>query len=421
MLVEFSVENYLSFKERATLSMVATTRKELVEEATFEAGVLRLLKSATIYGANASGKSNLFKAMEFMRRFVLKSAELRTEIDVTPFLFSTETENEPSSFEMVFIRGGIQYRYGFSVDRQKVHREWFFYIPKKIETVLFNREGDKIAESNSKFPEAKELISKTRPDTLLLTIAAQFNSKIALEIVNWFTNFIPVSGMRDNYHYTFDLIEKHPECLDKVRQIIKAGDIGIEDLVIRKSEVPKEETPEQVRMLIESFKKPVNKFFKIEVDALHQKYDANSKPTDLRKIEFAKYESDGTKKLLSLLGPILDALLNGKVLFIDEMEVGLHPHLSELLVKMFNAVEYNSKHAQVILTTHNTHLLNINLFRRDQIWFTAKDRFGGSKLNSLSDFRKRKDASLEKDYLQGLFGAIPIIQEDLLKELECNS
>lgn len=421
MLIEFTVENFLSFRERATLSMVATSRSELLYDATFESQTFRMLKSAVIYGANASGKSNLYKAMHFMRKFTMKSVLLQSEIDVTPFLFSTITDNKPSIFEMVFIQNGTQYRYGFSVDKKKVYGEWLFHVPTKIETILFIREGNKLKESSGKFKEADELIAKTRPDALLLTVAAQFNSKIALNIIKWFRNFNPISGFQDYYPYTLPYIKKHPECLDRVIEIIQAADIGIEKLNIREREIPWEDVPEEIRIQVEPSGKGKGNFMIVEVDALHKKYNAKGKPIDLQKISFQKFESQGTRRILSILGPILDTLLKGKILFIDELEIGLHPLLSQLLIRLFNTKEHNPNNAQLILTTHNTHLINIDYFRRDQIWFMEKDRFGGTKLYSLSEFRKRKDASLQKDYLQGRFGAIPIIQEDLLNKLGCEN
>ena len=188
MLVQFTVGNYRSIKEPITLSMVAANLvsqdKSLDENNTFTVGKLKLLKSAAIYGANASGKSNLIKALNFMIRFINDSTNIRERIEVDPFLLNTETENASSFFEMIFIIEGQRYRYGFEIDSEKIHSEWLFHTPKSREANLFLRNDQKIVVS-SNFKEGKGITDKTRKDALFLSVTAQFNGLIASQISNY--------------------------------------------------------------------------------------------------------------------------------------------------------------------------------------------------------------------------------------------
>ena len=196
MLMQITIGNFLSFKDPITFSMVASRIKEHEDSSTFLLNEkLRLLKSAVIYGANASGKSNFFKAMAFFKNFILTSSKetpATDEIKVTNFKLSTETENKPSLFEIVFLHEGIRYRYGFQVDKKEVQKEWFYYAPKRQEAKLFLREGSNI-EIGSYYKEGKGLVEKTRNNALFLSVVAQFNGQISLKIIDWFTKFNIIS------------------------------------------------------------------------------------------------------------------------------------------------------------------------------------------------------------------------------------
>ncbi len=424
MLIEFSVGNFRSFKEKVTLSMVASNTSardpNVNKNNTIEVSdKLTLLTSAAIYGANASGKSNIVKALAFMRNFVLTSANmLQTDepILVEPFRLSTETENEPSYFEIVFILNNIQYRYGFEVNSQQIISEWLFSVLNKREAKLFIREMDKINPSPINFKESKGLDVKTRSKALFLSVVAQFNGVIAQSILNWFNRIAVVSGLDDTAYRAYTIRQIFEgQYKDLIVQLVKSLDIDINEIIGIKLEKNKfslpSNMPEEIRTLIIKSLKDGD-FFTVKTK--HPKLNAQGKPVDSVTFDMDLNESHGTQKIFYLAGPIIDVLTQGKVLIIDEMEARLHPLITRKLIQLFNAIDTNPKRAQLIFTTHDTNLLSNKLFRRDQIWFIEKDTFCASQLYSLAeikvdDSKVRNDASFEDDYLQGRYGAIPFI------------
>lgn len=394
MLIQFSVGNFLSFKEQSTLSLVASALKDiqiLAEDVIFNIGEtdLALLKSATIYGANASGKSNFIKALDFFKWYVINSSkdiQAGERVNVESFRLSSSTAEEPSYFEAIFCNIEYQYRYGFEADENMVHSEWLYQKANKKrakEVELFYRDKD-CFNIHSKFIIGKELINKqmVRTNALLLSVAAQFNDAVAVEIVKWLNDTTIISG--SNEKNIWDLATIRLDDLKMKQRIVdfsRYADLGIENI-------------EKVNNAIIS---------------MHTQYDDEGNEVKLINFPFKKNESEGTIKYFSLAYPIIDALDNGKRLIIDEFDSKMHPLLTCRIIALFNSKETNPKNAQLIFTTHDTNLLSASIFRRDQIWFTQKDRFGATELYSLAEYKVRNDASFEKDYLSGKYGAIPIM------------
>lgn len=394
MLIQFSVGNFLSFKEQSTLSLVASALKDiqiLSEDVIFNIGEtdLALLKSATIYGANASGKSNFIKALDFFKWYVINSSkdiQAGERVNVESFRLSSSTVEEPSYFEAIFCNTEYQYRYGFETDENMVHSEWLYQKANKKrakEVELFYRDEDGF-NIHSKFIIGKELINKqmVRTNALLLSVAAQFNDAVAVEIVKWLNDTTIISG--SNEKNIWDLAAIRLDDLKMKQRIVdfsRYADLGIENI-------------EKVNNAIIS---------------MHTQYDDEGNEVKLINFPFKKNESEGTIKYFSLAYPIIDALDNGKRLIIDEFDSKMHPLLTCRIIALFNSKETNPKNAQLIFTTHDTNLLSASIFRRDQIWFTQKDRFGATELYSLAEYKVRNDASFEKDYLSGKYGAIPIM------------
>lgn len=394
MLIQFSVGNFLSFKEQSTLSLVASALKDiqiLAEDVIFNIGEtdLALLKSATIYGANASGKSNFIKALDFFKWYVINSSkdiQAGERVNVESFRLSSSTAEEPSYFEAIFCNTEYQYRYGFEADENMVHSEWLYQKANKKrakEVELFYRDKD-CFNIHSKFIIGKELINKqmVRTNALLLSVAAQFNDAVAVEIVKWLNDTTIISG--SNEKNIWDLATIRLDDLKMKQRIVdfsRYADLGIENI-------------EKVNNAIIS---------------MHTQYDDEGNEVKLINFPFKKNESEGTIKYFSLAYPIIDALDNGKRLIIDEFDSKMHPLLTCRIIALFNSKETNPKNAQLIFTTHDTNLLSASIFRRDQIWFTQKDRFGATELYSLAEYKVRNDASFEKDYLSGKYGAIPIM------------
>ena len=406
MLVEFSVGNYLSFKNVVTFSLVASGIKEHKDTHLFETKKLKLLKSAVVYGANASGKSNLFSAMAFMTEFVLNSSkgyQIGEKIDVESFRLSTETINKPSFFEIVLVQNNVLYRYGFEVNKLEVVREWLYFTPKNQEIQLFERNGSTYSISDH-FKEGKNLFEKTRNNALFVSVVSQFNGEIATSIVKWFGDLFNISGLTDSYRDITTSILENKNLKNTFINLIRMADSGIEDVKIKnKIKLGFEIVPGKNEEW--QFDHTVT-----NISTFHKKYSPNNKFIELEEFQLTKHESRGTEKLFSLLGPIIDTLQKGSILIVDEFDSRLHTLLTRFIVGLFNSVDKNPNNAQLIINTHDTNLLSRKIFRRDQIWFAEKDRYGATDLYSLVEYQKvRNDSSFEKDYLIGKYGAIPFV------------
>jgi len=434
MLIEFMVENYLSFKEQNTFSMIATKDSSMSEKQIVVINDKnRILKNAAIYGANASGKSNLLNAISFMKSFVINSSKESQQgdvIEVEAFKFSTSTEKKASIFEVVFFANGIIYRYGFEVSKEKVFGEWLFARQSARESQLFVRDGQQISIGD-KFKEGKKYLESVRENALFLSVCAQFNGSISSEILKWFRNVNIISSLDDSYvSVTLSILENKDGKLDiqkeKLISLIKGMDFGIQDVVLSKNENPNikalleslptklaEELMEKIRINDAQASDDDEKEYKLishNVSTVHRRYDEDKNFVNDQICNF-NIESKGTQKIFELAGPIIDTMYNGGVLFIDEIQSSLHTKLVIELIKFFinNRLNIN---AQFIFTTHDVNILSAGILRRDQFWFVEKNKFGESDLTCLADFKEhvRKDASLDKDYLRGRYGAIPYLR-----------
>ncbi|HMA37265.1 MAG TPA: ATP-binding protein [Chloroflexia bacterium] len=429
MLIEFTVGNFRSFHERVTLSMIAASAlrsrdKELDAQTVVEVppGV-ELLRSAAIYGANASGKSNLVNALAFMRTFVLNSSRTTQTEDPIPvqnFKLSTETDGQPSFFEILFLLDGKRYRYGFEVTRERVIAEWLFYTPKSREARLFQREQGADEETiviSPAFKEGRQLKKVTRSNALFLSVAAQFKGKIAEDIRAWFSQINVSLGVA--LEMDLATLQQFHEIADKraILQLIRDLDLGIRDIESTLITAPwSTDNDPTVKEFLEIFGRMSNQTIPSEVPEIktvHEKYDAAGNVVGTVQFEFGLYESAGTWRLFSLAVPILETLRHGRIMVVDELDARLHPLMTCTIIEWFHNPQTNPHNAQLIFTTHDTTLLRADRFRRDQIWFVEKDRMGASHLYSLAEFKVRNDASFGRDYIQGKYGAIPFIQSDI--------
>ncbi len=428
MLIEFSVGNYRSFRERVTLSMeatgIASQPPSLDEHNVFAAGAnLRLLTSAAIYGANASGKSNIIMALRFMRNFVLTSSretQSGEPIFVEPFQLSTETEGQPSEFELVFLIEGVQYRYGFAVNAEYVVQEWLYRLGAVRETALFTRDSKQIKVNVRSFREGRGLEERTRPNALFLSVVAQFNGQLANLLLIWFRQLGVNTGISDQQDMLNALhhFEDSPYRSD-IERLIRHLDIGIDEIEFERSPAaPPPNVPFEIAEVMRTFFDRLSKSGRepenIRIKTYHQRFDAAGQPKDKVVFDLEQQESHGTQRLFALAYPLMRTLQEGLILAIDEMDARIHPNLVIEIIRLFNNPITNPQHAQLIFTTHNTNLLSAKLFRRDQIWFVEKSRQGASDLYSLVEYRIdgkiiRNDALFEKDYIAGRYGAVPFI------------
>lgn len=398
MLIEFTVGNYLSFKEKKTLSLEAANITEYPDNVIHIAGT-ELLKSVAVYGANSSGKSNLLKAIEKMVEVVKTSSKKNStdKIGIVPFLLNSDTPNQPSLFEILFFIDSILYRYGFEVTDTEVKSEWLFSKKENEEEFyLFIREGMTIELSDA-FQEGKGLEQRKNSNMLFLATVDQFGGRISNTIITFFNSMKVVSGLQ---HATGRLstylgLNSNNKTKNDILQLLKSFDLGFDDLHFN----------------------PLDKNnIDISMDTIHPIYDDNGKIIGKTNFDSDTLESAGTNKILDFIGEIyLSLSKETRVLTIDELDAKLHPILTNRIIKLFNSPDYNKKNSQLIFATHDTNLLSKGDLRRDQIYFAEKDRFESTDLYSLVEYKMdegvkvRKDRSFEKDYLQGRYGAIPFL------------
>ncbi|MBC3786840.1 AAA family ATPase [Spirosoma utsteinense] len=416
MLVEFSVANFLSIKDRQTLRMDASGISDFPERV-IDTGRHKLLRSAAIYGANASGKSNVLKAMNTMGVIIRNSAQRQStdEISVEPFLLSTETEHAPSYFEIVFLIDETQYRYGFEVDKKSVKAEWLFETKKAREKYLFLRQDSDI-EVVKEFKEGKSLEERTRENALFLSVCDQFNGPVAKRIFEWFRQLLYTSGIdHDLYRNHLLQLLDAPPVREELMAIIGKMNFGFTAIGLQKAAMSKDYLSAFSEENQQRFFDLLGGEQTVSIKTMHDKYDANHKPTGHVEFDLANNESSGTIKFFDLLAPVYLSIIKSAVLVIDELDAKLHPLLTHAIIRLFNDPETNLNNAQLIFATHDTNLLTYGQFRRDQIWFTEKDQYGATCLYSLVEYKEedgtkvRKDRSFETDYIQGRYGAIPYI------------
>lgn len=430
MIIEFKVENFLSFKDLTTLSMVsAKSFKEHKDTHTFTIdNKLSLLKSAIIYGNNASGKSNLLEAMDFMKQIILNSfrdALLENsdrKFPLEKFALNSTSEQQSTFFEVSFFNNGTKYRYGFEIDYDKVLAEWLYHTTSK-EVYLFKRDLQNIEVNKSAFKEGLRKEEDVKENVLFLSVLATLGKETSSSIVDWFKKLNIINGIHDRGHkrYTINKLKSDKNFFNWVLHFIKY--LEISNLTTTEEDVNEidletlreKEKDEEIINLFTSIHKIQSKQPKRDqLITYHRKYDENNVLVDTISFNFDKQESEGTKKLLYLLGPWYDTLKNGKVLIIDELDSRLHSHLTLRLIDFFHKCNVNQ--AQLICAVHDISLLNKETFRRDQIWFVEKNQFGASELISLADFKTdkvRNKSAFDKNYLEGKYGAIPYFDVDV--------
>jgi len=409
MFIEFSAANFLSINDKITLNLLASKDNSL-DYHLIKSPVLKeksLLKTSAVYGANASGKSNVLKALYFFKNFILNSHKMQQgdEINIVPFKLDEKSIDKPSQFEIVFIFNGIRYAYGFSVDYEKVYEEYLYYFPKGRQSLVFERENTNEYTFTVDKKEQKELSMRTPQNTLYFSSATRWNYQGTAAPFEWLRNHLKVVTTHEKmsfWRFTAQLASQDGGIIKTINQSLMEADLGINALKISKEKTSNDTARELNGEWQPMF--PAGKSLTLHTQHVGIDKEGNEKTLYFKLEE----ESDGTQKFFSLLGPFIDVLMNGYVLFIDELEASLHPHLTKFLVNLFHNPAQNKNNAQLIFTTHDTNLLN--LLRRDQVWFTEKNpKTGSTDLYSLLEFSPRKDQNIEKGYLSGRYGAVPFL------------
>lgn len=420
MLLQFSVNNFRSIKDTVIFSMACGAKDN---DNFYTIRKYNLLRSAVIYGANASGKSNLLQAMAFMGRLVLNKTKVLQSTDTLPhdpFKLNTSTKDASSSFEVVFFVNETKYRYGFELDNTTIYSEWLYADENGKEAKLFYRDADdthyvnplKFKEGYQFFDKANNKIKIASNQLFLWKCDREDDGIIAKTILRWFSRLNLIDGLEHRGYEKYTMKKMEDEHFRKeIVKLVKTADIDIEDIAISEEEVPSEiiekmPLPDEIKdRMIKN-----GGVTSISLNTYRKMYDANNKEAGTIQFELEDEESLGTRKFFKMSAPILNTLEEGKILLIDELDASLHPMLTRHLISLFHDKNINTKNAQLIFTTHDTNLLKPQIFRRDQIWFSEKDKYGATNLYSLSQLKNvRKTEDFECQYIQGKYGAIPYL------------
>ena len=415
MLINFSFGNFCSFRDIKSLRMEAGRVDDLTESVIEKDG-FRLLPVAAIYGANSSGKTNVIKALGWFRYIVTKNSKLDPDDALLqlPFLLDVQTREAPTVFEIQILLDSTVYRYGFEYLPTEIVSEWLYekeVKPYAKERRLFQREKQEIDISSEYFPEGKNKKELTRTNRLFLSLVAQLNGNISQKLIKYLSRCNTISGIEGGGYEQLSLkmIEHHSEGYQEAMELFKKLDLGFTEIEVEEKEVPNGHK-ERLAALQDVDPQKNQNAKDYETYTTHNVYDKEGKVVGYTRFNAEIFESNGTKKIISLSGPIFHTLLHGRVLFVDELDAQLHPILTRAIVRLFMDKETNPKGAQLVFTTHDTHLLDKEYLRRDQVWFTEKDATEASDLYSLLEFKERNDRNFEKNYIQGRYGAIPFIK-----------
>jgi uncharacterized protein len=428
MLIEFSFGNFRSFKDLTTLSMVAAHIRSADEALDKKENVyaidakLKLLKSKALYGANASGKSNLVKALHTFLQIIRHSVKNEEIIPllVEPFKLNSDWLDHPTFFQLIVkdIQEQVTYRYGFEIKAHKILSEWLFVKKGRENVPYLLREGMSVTV-HSAFKEAKkyeQLAQKAdseifRNNSLFLTAVAALGGTFAKNVINALCDFTLISGLKDPHGK--EILQKmlqEKDMKEKILDLLKAADLDIENIELIHNQkditVIEDSLPEELKLLLQKGNfRQIPKF-------ITEKAILNAKgvKTDTYSDDLENWESEGTKEFLYRAPFLIKTLSSGNTLVIDEFDARLHPNLTKKIVKVFNSNRTNPKGAQLIFVTHDSNLLRDGGLRRDQICFVDKDAFKSSFIRTLVEFKGvRPDTSVEKPYLNGEYGGIPAL------------
>jgi AAA15 family ATPase/GTPase len=441
MIVSFSIANFRSFSTEETFSLAASSRisgAHQTHAVPIPHSSEKVLQAAVIYGANGAGKSNLFKALRFVKSSVTRVHKKGRGTGREPFMFGNESQ-KPSSFDLQFIASGKLYRFGFKLNDTQIIEEWLVQVTGAREKIIYERVTD--SEGNVKIEapglKGKKLsalatVGGPQNQTFLATVNAtldesSFGSELTA-VLNWIKHDLVLIAPTESYQALGHQFSEDVGFLEFAGNYLKASSTGIDRLEVEKKEISLDELgkllpKEMVTKLLDDLnsddtgtaliklgegnelvleKNLENHYYRITVRTIHENNIGNGIPLELSQ------ESDGTRRLLNLLPALHHLRTSSAVYFIDEIDRSMHPILVWKFLEFFlKSCEGGQR--QIIVTTHESNLLDLTLLRRDEIWFTEKDVHGATHLHSMTDFKVRKDLEIRKHYLQGRFGAIPYL------------
>lgn len=403
-LLQFTVGNYRSFHQARTFSMVPNSIQDNPKGCVVAEGHYKYLTTAAVYGANSSGKSNLIAALTTMKDMVLSSVKLNDHdpLPYDPFLLSEESSRQPTHLEVVYLDADeTRIRYGFDYTMHRIEQEWLFVSKKnKQEQPYFVRDEEGIGVDESLFPEGIGLEERTNDNRLFLSLVAQLGGTVSKNVLDYFkSGYNVISGLNNQGYEGLterQFLNEEEESTNAL-QFFKDLQLGFEN--------------------IETVERDTDKGKKaIDIFTMHNVYSEHGEIVGKQRFRFDYCESQGTQKLFELAGPLFEALHQGRLLVMDELDAKMHPLISQHIIRLFSNEKTNPHHAQLLFTTHDTNLLSSHLLRRDQIWFTEKDKAESTDLYSLMNIvlpdgtKPRGDGNLERNYIKGRYGAIPYLK-----------
>ena len=419
MLLEFTVGKYRSFFDKKTLSMKAQKISEPGNDNVVVENSYRVLKTLAIYGANSSGKSNLVRALNTMIACVLSSVKLNDgdSLLYDPFLL-LQGNQAPTFFEIVFMLDNSCYRYGFCYSHFNIEEEWLFVkgTPRSKESPLYIRNNDGIAINEKLFAEGEGGEKILNDNRLFLSLCAQLGGSVSKKVLSWFQSKISViSGINNQNYRTFSELQFHKKTDISIKALdfLKKLQLGFVRLETKEENLTfPDDFPDELKAKLS---KELEGKKQLNLNSIHHVYSRQGIEKGVQDFSFYERESSGTIKLFDLAGPLFETLDSGSVLVIDELDAKMHPLISQHIIDLFNDIATNPNHAQLIFTTHDTHLLSTKNMRRDQIWFTEKNAAEQTDLYCLTDIvlpdgtKPRNNANYERNYIAGRYGAIPFI------------
>lgn len=422
MLMTFSFANYRSYRDEQSLSMVATDESAADRIITIrhDGQSLKLLRVAALFGGNASGKTSALMALDLLMQLVTRSAtevNPRAEIPVEPFLLDDTSEQRPTRLSVTFFHDNAIYEYSVSATRKKISSEILSTFSKSRQVMLFKRLSGKPIVFGARLKGAKRDIEKlTRPNSLYLSSAAQFNHEQLTSIYQWFADRPHMLGLGDDpfaaEEYTVSRLVDTPLILERINSDIQSADFGIVGVSAESKEVTIDDadflaTLDDVTrdQLIKHLKRRAKNGREQLVRAvlLHRKHSGESRAFSLNS------ESSGTRKMLATLGPWHDTIINNRLLLVDELTASLHPLLVRHMINLFYQSSRTHSTSQLMFTTHEPSILDSGVLDRSQIWMCDKSDNGGSRLSPLLRYKVRSDESLQAGYLAGRYGGVPIL------------
>ncbi len=416
MLVQFTVENFLSIRDKVYLSLEPSKDSEHPENLITK-GDYKAVNSVAIYGANASGKSSLFKAITVALIMIRNSnnVQITDKLPMTPFKFDFESRNKPTPFEFTFIaKDGRKYIYGFSATTEKIVEEYLYCYNTSKPTLLFDlNENEKPKFNRAYKVKLEAAYQMNTANKLFLATATTWNVECTKSPFEWlaesidtFTDVMELGGVAfEKYR-----IDENRKYIEFTKNLLKQADINISSIEVDAKEVVGGPAlPFQIVVQGKIIPPNEGKHYDVEITTGYTVVDENGEKTEFSLT--LQEESIGTQ-LLFFYGPLLkDAFEKGKTIVLDEIDKSMHPSLVKFIMNLFRDPDVNKNGAQLIVTTHETGILSLEMFRRDQIYFTEKDsKSGVTDLYSLDEFSVRKTENIEKGYLMGRYGAIPFLQ-----------